>query len=110
VLPAEFLESDESDAEDAAGARPKKVRLDGPAAAAAEEARKVRLLRQKDAEEAGAGRPRDTRVGSTVYRVVRAGGDARLGPRAHAESRRRREQLLVRSRAAVRKGGFFVNK
>ncbi|KAL1843685.1 hypothetical protein VTJ49DRAFT_385 [Mycothermus thermophilus] len=54
--------------------------------------------------------PKDKRVGSTAYRVVKSTGDARLAPKAAKQTVNLREMLLRRDRAPLPRGGFFVRK
>lgn len=54
--------------------------------------------------------PRDQRVGSTVYRVMKRQGDARLAPRMGRHSRNAKEALMGRGRPAARKAGFLVKR
>ena len=89
LLPPEFLESDEEDYGRAA--------LDAPAE------RKPKKIKFDSSR-----RPRDERVGSTVYRIVSDKTDARMPPKAHKNSRSLKEQMVARKRVPQRKGGFFV--
>lgn len=75
------------------GRRHKKIRFD------AEE----RLSREVAA-------PRDRRVGTTVYRVLADKSDGLLAPKAGRQAKITRQQLMVRKRAPVRKGSFFVKR
>jgi hypothetical protein len=54
--------------------------------------------------------PKDKRVGSTAYRVVKGTGDSRLAPKVKKQAVNLREALLRRDRVAKPKGGFFVKK
>lgn len=102
LLPAEFLteasdpDSDSDDYGDAAAAAAglsKRART-----VAGVEKRLTRLDRG----------PRDAQRGSTVFRVARA-RDERLAPAAANSSKRIKDALLRRDRAAVKpRAGFFV--
>ncbi|KAH6624565.1 hypothetical protein B0J18DRAFT_182172 [Chaetomium sp. MPI-SDFR-AT-0129] len=52
--------------------------------------------------------PKDKRVGTTAYRVVKGTGDGRLAPKARKQSVNLKEMLLRRDRVAKPRGGFFV--
>ncbi|KUI64730.1 hypothetical protein VM1G_00246 [Cytospora mali] len=54
--------------------------------------------------------PRDRRVGSTVYRVMKKQGDGRLAPRTGRYSRNAREMMMGRGRPAAKKAGFLVKE
>jgi negative regulator of replication initiation len=96
LLPLELLESDDEDdvpQQDSAADSNRKRRKLG----AAEQA----LLREPK-------QPKDKRLGSTAYRVVKPTGDARLAPKVKKQAVNLKETLLRRERVPVRKGGFFV--
>jgi U3 small nucleolar RNA-associated protein 16 len=98
VLPDEFLETasdddDDDDEQDASKSKKPKSNT---------------LLRQMAKAESR--RPRDQRVGSTVYRVTRPQEDRSLAPKAHRHSQNAKEVLLRRQRPVARKGGFLVRK
>ncbi|KAF7548136.1 hypothetical protein G7046_g8781 [Stylonectria norvegica] len=97
LLPAEFLTDSSSDDEDedediSAPARPKK--------------RKISTIESTlSRQDRG---PRDTRVGSTVYRVAKK-VDERLAPKLRKHARSSKELLLKRNRSSVTtRSGFFV--
>jgi hypothetical protein len=96
-LPLEFLESDDEDnvpqqPSSTADGKHKRRKL-----GSAEQS----LLREPKL-------PKDKRLGSTAYRVVKGTGDARLAPKAKKQAVGLRETLLWRDRVAQRKGGFLV--
>ncbi|KAK4158440.1 hypothetical protein C8A00DRAFT_28719 [Chaetomidium leptoderma] len=97
LLPLELLESDDEDvvsqqASSAPNGQHKRRKLGG-----AEQA----LLR-------GPKLPKDKRLGSTAYRVMKGTGDARLAPKVRKQAVGLRETLLQRDRVAQPRGGFFV--
>lgn len=97
LLPLELLESDDEDdapqqSISADDSKHKRRKLGGPEQA---------LLREPKP-------PKDKRVGSTAYRVVKPTGDARLAPKVKKQAVNLKETLLRRDRLPVRKGGFFV--
>ncbi|AEO58004.1 hypothetical protein MYCTH_107458 [Thermothelomyces thermophilus ATCC 42464] len=52
--------------------------------------------------------PKDKRLGSTAYRVVKSSGDTRLAPKVKKQAVNLKETLLRRDRVAKPRGGFFV--
>ncbi|KLU87329.1 hypothetical protein MAPG_06330 [Magnaporthiopsis poae ATCC 64411] len=115
LLPAEFLESDDSDS-DGSDANPgQKRRRGAAAAAAAAAARRPKKIKFETAERAAArdeGRgPVDQRVGGTVYRVLKARGDERLAPKKSKYAAHQKNALLARGRVPVRRSsGFLLRK
>ncbi|KAL2017674.1 hypothetical protein VTK56DRAFT_1834 [Thermocarpiscus australiensis] len=98
LLPLELLESDDEDDSlqrtSSASGQYKRRKLGAP---------EQSLLREPRL-------PRDQRMGSTVYRVVAGGGDAKLAPKVMKQSLNLKETLLRRDRVAKPRGGFFVKK
>lgn len=97
LLPLELLESDDEDdvpqqADPDANGQHKRRKL-----GAAEQA----LLREPKF-------PKDKRLGSAAYRVVKRAGDARLAPKVKKQAVNLKETLLRRDRIAKPRGGFFV--
>lgn len=96
LLPLELLESDDEDdvpqQPSSAADNNKRRKLGG-----AEQA----LLREPKL-------PKDKRLGSTAYRVVKGTGDARLAPKVKKQAVNLKETLLRRDRVPQRRGGFFV--
>jgi hypothetical protein len=97
LLPLELLESDDEDdvpqqTDSAANGQHKRRKL-----GAAEQA----LLREPKF-------PKDKRLGSAAYRVVKRAGDARLAPKVKKQAVNLKEALLRRDRIAQPRGGFFV--
>lgn len=103
VLPDDFLQaasdeednSDQDDEQDDAARKPKKVKFDTV---------------MEQVAKAESRRPKDQRVGSTVYRVAAPQRDPRLAPKLNKNSRNAREMLLLRHRPVAKKGGFLVKK
>jgi hypothetical protein len=97
VLPPEFLESDdeedEAEAQDSSQVQSNK-RI------------KFSTIEKKLAREDRA--PRDERVGTTVYRVIKDKSDKKLAPKMRKEVRNAKEQLLSRNRAPQKRRGFLV--
>jgi hypothetical protein len=96
-LPLEFLESDDEDdvhqqPSSTADGKHKRRKL-GDAAQS--------LLREPKL-------PKDKRLGSTAYRVVKGTDDARLAPKVKKQAVDLREVLLRRNRVAQPREGFFV--
>lgn len=54
--------------------------------------------------------PKDKRLGSTAYRVVKGNGNGRLAPQARKQAVNLKEALLRRDRVAQPRGGFFANR
>ncbi len=52
--------------------------------------------------------PKDKRLGSTAYRVVKGTPDARMAPKIKKQAVSLKETLLRRDRVAKPRGGFFV--
>jgi hypothetical protein len=99
ILPPELLESDDDDHETTEASRPsKKVKFSG-----AQELPEKRLPRERI-------RPRDKRVGSTVYRVLSNKEDLKLAPKAGKHSVNLKTQLLVRRRLPRTKSNFFLKR
>ncbi|KAH6636231.1 hypothetical protein F5144DRAFT_171672 [Chaetomium tenue] len=97
LLPLELLESDDEDdvpqqTDPDANGQHKRRKL-----GAAEQA----LLREPKL-------PKDKRLGSAAYRVVKRAGDVRLAPRVKKQAVNLKEALLRRDRIAQPRGGFFV--
>ncbi|KAK4099063.1 hypothetical protein N658DRAFT_476123 [Parathielavia hyrcaniae] len=97
LLPLELLESDDEDdisqqPSSSADKSHKRRKLGGPEQA---------LLREPKL-------PKDKRLGTTAYRVVKGAGDPRLAPRVKKQAVNLRETLLRRDRIAKPRGGFFV--
>jgi U3 small nucleolar RNA-associated protein 16 len=96
LLPLELLESDDEDdvpqQPSSAADKHKRRKLGG-----AEQA----LLREPKL-------PKDKRLGSTAYRVVKGTGDARLAPSVKKQAVSLKETLLRRNRVPQSRGGFFV--
>ncbi len=97
LLPLELLESDDEDdalqqSNSAADGKNKRRKLGG-----AEQA----LLRDPKL-------PKDKRIGSTAYRVVKGAADARMAPKVKKQAVSLKETLLRRDRIAQPRGGFFV--
>lgn len=96
LLPLEMLESDDEDdvaqQPSSAADNNKRRKLAG-----AEQA----LLREPKL-------PKDKRLGSTAYRVVKGTGDARLAPKVKRQAVSLKETLLRRDRVPQPRGGFFV--
>lgn len=97
LLPLELLESDDEDdvareSSSAADGKNKRRKLGG-----AEQA----LLREPKL-------PKDKRLGSTAYRVVKGTGDVRMAPKVKKQTVSLKETLLRRNRIAQPRGGFFV--
>ncbi|KAL2260703.1 hypothetical protein VTK26DRAFT_5219 [Humicola hyalothermophila] len=98
LLPLELLESDDEDEAPQQHSTPamgqsKRRKLGGA----------EKLL-------AGPKLPKDKRLGSTAYRVVKGKGNARLAPPARKQAVNLKEALLRRDRVAQARGGFFVKK
>ncbi|KAK4123079.1 hypothetical protein N657DRAFT_656402 [Parathielavia appendiculata] len=96
-LPLELLESDDEDdivqqPSSSTDGKHKRRKLGGPEQA---------LLREPRL-------PKDKRLGSTAYRVVKGTGDPRLAPRVKKQAISLRETLLRRDRVAKPRGEFFV--
>lgn len=97
LLPLELLESDDEDyaaqqLSSAADGKNKRRKLGG-----AEQA----LLREPKL-------PKDKKLGSTAFRVVKGAGDVRLAPRVKKQAVSLKETLLRRDRLSQPRGGFFV--
>ncbi|KAK3901674.1 hypothetical protein C8A05DRAFT_34645 [Staphylotrichum tortipilum] len=97
LLPLELLESDDEDyaaqqSNSAAEGKNKRRKLGGVEQA---------LLREPKL-------PKDKKLGSTAYRVVKGAGDVRLAPRVKKQAVNLKETLLRRDRLAQPRGGFFV--
>lgn len=72
-------------------------------------ARKITTAERKIAREVKSGLPRDTVVGSTVYRAAAKKQDERLAPRGGKQSANAKKALMVRGRkGTTAKKGFFV--
>jgi hypothetical protein len=95
VLPPEFLESDDEDEDD--------IDLDQP-----KKRSKITFdrIEKEVARESRA--PADTRVGSTVYRVMADKSERKLAPKMDKQARNTKQALLNRHRAPVKRKGFWV--
>lgn len=95
VLAPELLESDDEDEDDMGLDQPKKRT-------------KITFerLEKEIARESRA--PADTRVGSTVYRVMADKGEKKLAPKMDKQARNTKQALLNRHRAPVKRKGFLV--
>lgn len=105
VLPDDFLEAASLDGSD--DEEEKEDGMDG-GAARARRARFNTAARQVARAESRV--PQDQRVGSTVYRVMKRQGDARLAPKVGRQSRNAKEAMMGRGRPAAKKAGFLVKK
>lgn len=99
LLPLELLESDDEDdvsqqPSSAADGNNKRRKLGGA---------EHRLLAEPKL-------PRDKRLGSTAYRVVKGKGNTKLAPKVKQQAVNLKETLLRRDRVAQPRGGFFVNR
>ncbi|KAL2201010.1 hypothetical protein P885DRAFT_73357 [Corynascus similis CBS 632.67] len=97
LLPLELLESDEED--DVA-------HQDSPAADGQRKRRKLGGAEQALLREPKL--PKDKRLGSTAYRIVKGNGDTRLAPKVKKHAVSLKGTLLRRDRVAKPRGGFFV--
>jgi len=93
ILPAEFLT--DSSSEDESG--------EDQTLAPRRKKRKVGAVERTFSKETRV--PRDERVGTTVYRVLK-NEDSSLAPRMRKHSRSLKEKLLVRGRSAQKRKGF----
>jgi hypothetical protein len=96
LLPLELLESDD---EDDVPQQP---------SSAADQHKRRKLGGAEQALLRGPKLPKDKRLGSTAYRVVKSTGDARLAPSVKKQAVNLRETLLRRDRVPQSRGGFFV--
>jgi hypothetical protein len=99
LLPLELLESDDEDdvsqqPSSSANGNNKRRKLGGA---------EHRLLAEPKL-------PRDKRLGSTAYRVVKGKGNTKLAPKVKQQAVNLKETLLRRDRVAQPRGGFFVNR
>jgi hypothetical protein len=95
VLPPEFLESDDED-EDA-------MDLDQP-----KKRTKITFERIEKELARESRAPADTRVGSTVYRVIADTSEKKLAPKMDKQARNMKQALLNRHRGPVKRKGFLV--
>lgn len=110
VLPAEFLESDSEDDNDAMDVD----QQDGPRTKKPRTIKAAGRAISREAHAAGASRP-DQVVGSTVYRTATKKRDERLAPKGSKDSASTKKNMLIRGRQATQqrpvkggKKGFFV--
>lgn len=99
LLPLELLESDDED---------DVVQQSSSAANGNNKRRKLGSEEQRLLAEPKL--PKDKRVGSTAYRVVKGQGNTRLAPKVKKQAINLKEALLRRDRVPQPKGGFFVNR
>ncbi|KAH6850026.1 hypothetical protein B0I37DRAFT_370489 [Chaetomium sp. MPI-CAGE-AT-0009] len=97
LLPLEFLESDDED---------DVPQQTDPGTDGQHKRRKLGAVEQALLREPKL--PKDKRLGSAAYRVVKHAGDARLAPKVKKQAVDLKETLLRRNRVAQPRGGFFV--
>ncbi len=101
LLPAELLESDDEEDQEA-------VQLEKESAM--KNPKKIKLDVEERLSQHTTPLPQDERIGSTVYRVTADKGNGKLAPKLSKESMQLKKKLLARHRLPEKKGGFLVKK